>query len=140
MLRRLIGEDIELAGSCAGSGQVKVDPGQIEQVIMNLAVNSRDAMPEGGTLTIADSRTSSLDENYSRTHTRVKPGPYVMLAVIDTGTGMDPETRARLFEPFFTTKGQGRGTGLGLSIVFGIVRQTGGNVEVFERSRAPAPR
>jgi two-component system cell cycle sensor histidine kinase/response regulator CckA len=131
LLRRLIGEDIELAASLSAlPARVRMDRSQLEQVLMNLAVNARDALPNGGQLTI-EVATTELDEEYAARHAEVRPGRYVMVSVSDDGCGMDEETMAHAFEPFFTTKAVGKGTGLGLSTVYAIVEQSGGHIWLY---------
>jgi signal transduction histidine kinase len=131
MFHQIIGENIELVMLLAGDmGRVKVDPGSIERVLLNLVINAKDAMPSGGKLTV-ETGNAELDEEYARTHNPITPGQYVMLSVNDTGVGMTTEVKERIFEPFFTTKD--KGTGLGLPIAYRIVKQSRGNIWVYSK-------
>jgi CheY-like chemotaxis protein len=131
LLRRTLGEVVELETVLGGGlWTVEVDPNELESALLNLALNARDAMPSGGKLTI-ETANAHLDEAYTSRHSEVSPGQYVMLSVTDTGSGMDPDTMARVFEPFFTTKAAGKGTGLGLSQVYGFVKQSGGHIKLY---------
>src|SRR5207253_230456 len=130
LLRHLVPANIDVVPVLAPTiGQVKVDPGQVQQILINLVANARDAMPEGGKVVI-ETANADLDEEYTSQHLGLRPGRYVLLSVSDTGCGMDAETRAHIFEPFFTTKQLGKGTGLGLSTIYGIVKQSGGCITV----------
>jgi CheY-like chemotaxis protein len=131
MLERFVGEDVSVEFNLnPQTGRVRADPGQLEQVIMNLVVNARDALDRGGVITLETSKIV-LDDDYVALHADARPGPHVVLSVSDTGVGISPEIQGRIFEPFFTTKEPGRGTGLGLSTVYGIVRQSGGHIGVY---------
>jgi len=131
LLQRTLGETIDIETvTAAGLWRTKVDPAQLENVLINMAVNARDAMPEGGKLTI-ETANARLDDDYAAAHAEVTPGQYVLLAVTDDGVGMSPDIVERAFEPFFTTKGVGQGTGLGLSMIYGLVKQSGGHVKIY---------